>query len=174
VPCKILARIVLNRVKDVVELRLRKEQAGFCRNHSFIDLINTLRIILEQSNEWEATLYLTFIDFEKAFDSLDRRTMWKTLKEYGIPKKILKLIKSMYDGFSCKILHEGKLTEHINVTNGVRQGCILSPTIFLLVLDSIMRKVTDKKKRGIQWGMISRLEDLDFADDICLLTQRLI
>jgi hypothetical protein len=95
------------------------------------------------------------------------------LKEYGIPMRILRLIRSMYNRLSCKILHEGKLTEHINVTNGVRQGCILSPTIFLLVLDSIMRKVTEEKKRGVQWGITSRLEDLNFADDICLLTQRL-
>jgi hypothetical protein len=49
------------------------------------------------------------------------------------------------------------------------QGCILSPIIFLLVLDNVMRKTLGNRKKGIQWGMKDRLEDLDFADDICLL-----
>jgi hypothetical protein len=95
-PRKILSRVILNRVKDVAEVCLRKEQAGFQKRRSCVDLINVLIIILEQSAEWQTTLYLTFIDFEKAFDSLNRRVMWKTLSEYGIPQKILNLIKEMY------------------------------------------------------------------------------
>lgn len=122
--------------------------------------------------EWQATLYLTFIDFEKAFDSLNRNEMWKILKEYGMPRKILNIMKEMYNGCRCRILHEGKLTEYVSVTNGVRQGCILSPTIFLVVLDKVMRKMVGGRKRGIQWGLRDRLEDLDFADDICLLSSR--
>jgi hypothetical protein len=78
----------------------------------------------------------------------------------------------MYDDFKCKILHEGKFTDYIEITNGVRQGCILSPIIFLIVLDNVMRKTLGDRKRGIQWGMKDRLEGLDFADDICLLSQR--
>jgi hypothetical protein len=69
---------------------------------------------------------LAFIDFEKAFDALNRRIIWKTLEEYGIPTKILKILKDMYEGFKCQVLHEGKLTEYIEVTTGVHQGCILS------------------------------------------------
>ena len=70
-----------------MEHHLRKEQAGFCKHRSCVDL-NTLRIILEQSVEWQAILYVTFIDFEKAFDSVKREVMWLTLQEYGIPRKI--------------------------------------------------------------------------------------
>jgi hypothetical protein len=77
----------------------------------------------------------------------------------------------MYKGFKCQVLHDGKLTEYTTVTTGVRQGCILSPTIFLLVLDDMMRKTTSMRQRGIQWGMMYRLEDLVFADDICLTAQ---
>jgi hypothetical protein len=66
-------------VKDDVEVCIQKEQAGFWKHRSFVDLINTLRIILEQSAEWQTTLYLNFIDFGKAFDSQ------KTVSEYGIP-----------------------------------------------------------------------------------------
>jgi hypothetical protein len=79
----------------------------------------------------------------------------------------------MYEGFRCKVLHEGKLTENFIINTGVRQGCIRSPIIFLLVLDRIMRKTLGGRKRGILWNMRDRLEDLEFADDICLLAQRL-
>ena len=52
------------------------------------------------------------------------------LQEYGIPRKIIQIIKILYDGFKCKISHEGKLSDFIEVRNGVRQGCILSLTLF--------------------------------------------
>jgi len=120
---------------------LRKEQARFRKHRSCIDLVKTLRIILEQSVEWQAILYVTFIDFEKAFDSVKTEIMWLTLQEYGIPRKIIQIIKILYDGFKCKISHKGKLSDFTEVRNGVRQGCILSPTLFLLILDGVMKRV---------------------------------
>jgi hypothetical protein len=101
-----------------------------------------------------------------------REVMWLTLQEYGIPRKIIKIIQILYDGFKCKISHEGKLSECIEIRNGVRQGCILSPTLFLLILDRVMKRVKGLRKRGIQWSMKERLEDLDYVDGICLLVQR--
>jgi hypothetical protein len=55
----------------------------------------------------QAILYVTFIDFEKAFHSVKREIMWSTLKEFGIPRKITQLIKILYDRLRCKISHEG-------------------------------------------------------------------
>jgi hypothetical protein len=69
----------------------------------------------------------------------------------------------LYDGFKCKISHEGKVSEFIEVRNGVRQGCILSPTLFLLIFDRVMKRVKGLRKRGIQWSMKEILEDLDYA-----------
>ena len=89
-PSKILTRIILNRIQNTVEQHLRKEQAGFRKHRSCVDLINTFRIILEQSIEWQAILYVTFIDYEKAFDSAKREIMWFTLQEYGIPRRLFK------------------------------------------------------------------------------------
>ena len=129
-PSKILTRVILNRIQDTVEHHLRKEQAGFRKHRSCVDLINTLRIIPEQSVEWQAILHVTFIDFEKAFDSVKREVMWFQLQEYGIKRKTIQIIKIhikvkikiLYDRFKCKISHEGKLSEFIEVRNGVRQG----------------------------------------------------
>ena len=57
--------------------------------------------------------------------------------------------------------------------SGVRQGCILSPILFLVVIDWVMRKTTSDKPRGIQWTLFSQLEDLDFADDLAFLSAKL-
>jgi hypothetical protein len=67
-------------------------------------------------------------------------------------------------------MYEGKLTDSIPVMSGVKQGCILSPTIFLMVMDEVIRKAIGGKRRGINWGITEQLEDLDFVDDICLLS----
>jgi hypothetical protein len=64
------------------------------------------------------------------------------------------------------------LQRKAEVTTAVREECVLSPTLFLLVLDKVMNKVVEGRKRGIQWRMMKRLEDLDFADDTHSLVQR--
>ena len=71
----------------------------------------------------------------------------------------------------CRVVHEGRVSQPISVQTGVRQGCILSPTMFLIVIDAVMQNVNRGKWRGIQWGLVDKLEDLDFADDLCLLSE---
>ncbi len=167
IPGKILSRILLERMKDSLDKKLREEQAGFRKNRSCTDHIFTLRTIIEESLEWQSSTYLNFIDFEKAFDSIHRDTLWKILQSYGIPEKYLNIIKDMYEGYSCSVRHDGKHSEWFNITSGVRQGCILSPFLFLTAIDWVMRRATGINA-GIQWTLTSHLEDLDFADDICL------
>ena len=89
VPGKVLNRVILNRVKDAVDPQLRDQQAGFRRIRSCADQIASLQIIIEQSLKWNSPLYINFIDYEKAFDSVDRQTLWKLLRHYGIPMKIV-------------------------------------------------------------------------------------
>ena len=172
VPSKVMTRIILERLKDAVDTKLRPEQAGFRKEKSCTDQIASLRIIIEQSLEWNSSLYLNFIDFQKAFDSVDRNTIWKLLQHYGIPSIYIKIIQELYDDAACQVIHNGKLTEPFNIQTGVRQGCMLSPMIFLIVVDWIMRESTKDVKTGIQWTLTTSLEDLDFADDICLTSQK--
>ena len=112
------------------------------------------------------------MDFEKAFDSVDRETLWKLLGHHGIPQKIINLIRNTYEPSTCQVIHDGSLTDSFEIRTGVRQGCMLSPFLFLLAIDWVMREATQGKDRGIQWTMFQRLEDVDFADDIALLTHR--
>lgn len=168
---KVIAHILNKRISIALSPELRKEQAGFRPNHSCVDHINTLRIIIEQSIEMRTPLYLTFIDFQKAFDTLSHNAIWTSLRCKGVPTKIINLIKAMYDDSYCRILHDGLTSQKIKVHTGVRQGCVLSPLLFNIVLDTIMIAAT-REPNGITWGFNSRLEDLDYADDICLLTHQ--
>ena len=171
VPSKIFNRVILNRIKDAVDPKLRENQAGFRKNRSCKDQIATLRIILEQSLEWRTPLYVNFLDYEKAFDSVDRTTLWKLLRHYGVPEKLVSLIRTSYDGMSCKVVDGQQLTESFQVHTGVRQGCLLSPFLFLLAIDWIMRESTANSRNGIQWTLMGpQLDDLDFADDLALLS----
>ena len=170
IPGKVFTRILLERIKETVDGQLRDNQAGFRKNRSCTDQIAALRIIVEQSIEWNSPLLVNFIDFEKAFDSIDRDTLWKLLRHYGIPPKIVTLIQKMYDGTSCKVLHEGRLTDSFQIKTGVRQGCLLSPFLFILAVDWLMKESTSGSRNGIQWTLWTQLDDLDFADDIALVS----
>ena len=75
VPGKVLNRIILERLKNEVDNILRDHQAGFRQDRGYIDQIDTLRIIVEQSMEFDSSLYINFVDYEKAFDSFDRHTL---------------------------------------------------------------------------------------------------
>ena len=174
VASKVLCKIILERMRDALEERLRDEQAGFRKERSCWDQIATLRIIVVQTMAWNTGLYMVFADFQKAFDSLDREVLWKILHHYVVPEKIVRMIRVFYDGFQARVLHEGEMTAwSFSINTGVRQGCLLSPLLFLLALDWVSRQAFGDNKTRIQFTLLQKLEDLDFADDMVLLSQKI-
>ena len=97
-------------------------------------------------------------------------SLLRLLRHYGVPEKITSIIKNSYDGLKCRVVHRGQLTEAFQVQTGVRQGCLLSPFMFLLAIDWVMKTSTAEKRNGIQWTLWSQLDDLDYADDLALLS----
>lgn len=166
---KIIAKIVQTRLAETIENTLRPNQAGFRPNRSCIDHINTLRIIIEQSVEWRSPLFIAFIDFEKAFDSLNHDALWRILKSRGVPTKIISILQELYTDANCSVLHNGEKSESFTIHRGVKQGCVISPLLFNIALDYILAKV-DQNRDGLRWTLTSHLSDLDYADDICLMS----
>ena len=168
-PAKIMGKVIIRRLRDQVDAKLRREQAGFRPGRGTREQIFTLRNIIEQSLEWNATLMLVFIDYMKAFDSIHQETLWKIMKLYGVPSKFIKLVRMFYTDVKCSVVSEGGLTNWFDVKSGVKQGCVMSGFLFLLVVDWIMSQAVKDNNTGIRWNMMEQLEDLDFADDIALL-----
>jgi len=119
--------------------------------------------------EWNSSLNVTVVDFEKAFDSVDHVTLWKTVYYYSVPEKFISLIKASYSDSMVTVVHDGELSDPFLVKTGVRQGCLPSPLLFLLVVDWVLRTTTGGARTGLQSTLASQLHDLDFADDIALL-----
>jgi len=116
-------------------------------------------------------LACNFVDFRKAFDSISRTDLWKILAWYGLPKKLVDVIQSLYTDCCSAIRINGDISGWFQLTTAVRQGCILSPLLFAIAIDWVMRRVMERSDAGISWMYESKLADLDFADDIALLEE---
>ena len=96
-------------------------------------------------------------------------TLWKLLRHYGVPEKIIFLIRCTYQDMSCRIAHAGQMSDSFEVKTRVRQGCLLSPFLFLLVINWIMKTTTTGRNNGIQWTLWTSWMT-DFADNLALLS----
>ena len=108
---------------------LSEQQAGFRSNRSTTHQIFTVRQILEKHWEFNTDIYQLYIDFRQAYDSIHRPSMWAILKEFGIPKKLISLIKACYNNNkSCVKVGKNK-TYCFDVESGLKQGCKLSNSL---------------------------------------------
>jgi len=92
------------------------------------------------------------------------------MKTYGIPEKFIRIIRLLYVDILCTVIVGSRESAWFKVISGVKQGCVMSGFLFLLVVDWLMRKVTKNNNTGIRWKMTSKLEDLDFADNLALIS----
>ncbi|KAL9977341.1 hypothetical protein ACROYT_G014733 [Oculina patagonica] len=145
--------------------------AGFRSGRGTSEQIFALRNILEQCQEWQAPVYVNFVDFSKAFDCIIRERLWDIMGQYGIPDIFIRTFKALYHQSSSCVTEGGRYSSWFEVKSGVRQGCVMSGFIFVLVMDCVMRH-TNNRKRGLRWKLTSVLEDLDYADDVALISSR--
>ena len=140
---KIFLKVIHSRISEKMEEenKIQEEQAGFRAGRSCTDQIFTLRNIIEQCHEWRFPLFINFVDFSKAFDSIHRDTLWKILSTYGIPPKLISMIKIFYNNFKCAVKQQGTDLDWFEVKTGVRQGCVISPFLFIIAVDYLMKKV---------------------------------
>ena len=122
----------MQSIFTTVTTRLSSERTDF-----FADQIITLCIILDQSLEWNSPLHVNFVDCEKAFHSVDSKCLWKLLRHYGVPEKITSIIQNSCKGLTSSVLHKGQFTDDFLARTSVRQGCLLSPFLFLLAIDRL-------------------------------------
>jgi hypothetical protein len=166
---KILLKIIHKRMEVIVDRELPANQAGFRKGRGTRDQIANLRWIMERQREFGQEVHVCFIDYSKAFDCVNHAAMWNTLKEMGIPIHLIMLLKSLYADQEAVVRTEYGDTDSIKIENGVRQGCILSPCLFNLYAEMIMRNAgMEEALEGVKIaGKI--VNNLRYADDTTLL-----
>ena len=136
---KILARVLLNRLINHLEDGLLPEsQCGFRSGRGTVDMIFAARQLQEKCLEQNQDLYTTFVDLTKAFDTVDREGLWKIMGEYGCPVKFIHMVRQFHDGMKAHVLDNGDTSAPFPVTNGVKQGCVLAPTLFSMVFSAML------------------------------------
>ena len=176
IAAKVYNKILLNRIRDEVDPILRKNQAGFHPGRSYAQQIHILRRVLEGFRDYQLPLVVTFIDFKKAFDSINRKVMFAVLRHYGIPEAVVNAISVLYRNSKSTVMVDGGLSDPFDVTTGVLQGDVLAPFRFVVLVDYLLKKATSQLDSGVvthprhsRRHSAKSLNDLDFADDIALL-----
>jgi len=167
---KIFTSIILERIRKKTEEVLSEEQAGFRASRSTIDQIFTLRQLSEKYTDFSKDLYVCYIDFRKAFDSIWREGLWRVMRNMGYPEKIVRILESLYRGTFSAVRIGADITEWFETIVGVLQGCMLSPLLFNIFLEIIMAMaMKDVDAGAVISGYV--ISNLRFADDIAALAE---
>ena len=117
--------------------------------YSTIDMVFTLRQLQEKCIEQNQDVALVFVDLAKVFDSVDRAFLWKLLERYGCPPKLPTIIKSFHSGMLGTVSIGGDETEPSPVSHGVKQGCVLAPILFTLLLAATLKEMGEGLSAGV-------------------------
>lgn len=134
---KIMARIILNHILHHLLDDVSKSQCGFRSNRGTIDMI-TLRQLQEKCREQNQNIYILFVDLTKAFNTVSREVLWSILSKLGCTLKFAKSIKSFHNGMMTHVVENGSVSDHFSASIGVKQGCVLAPTLFSLLFATIL------------------------------------
>ena len=167
---KTFSRLLNSRLREWLECNdaLSDEQNGFRTDRCCQDHIFALTSTIENRMARKEDTFACFIDFKKAFDCVNRDLLWKKLAvRFGLSGKFLLALKALYKDVCCSVDVNHTLTDWFDVNNGVKQGCILSPTLFAMFIDDLVTELK-VKQLGVNC-QTCMLSCLLYADDIVLL-----
>ena len=153
---RVLEKIIREKV-DIAEM-----QYGFMPGRGTTDAIFILRQLQEQFLHKNKQLYFVFVDLEKAFDRVPRKVLWWAMRKIGLEEWIVCLVQALYDGTKCRVRVNGKLGQPFDVQVGLHQGSVLSPLLFIIVLEAL----TKEFRSGSPWELL-------YADDLVIISDSL-
>ena len=162
---KIYARCVYERLKGYVFNIAGPTQAGFTPGRSTADNICAVKQLIERATEFNRPIYLVAIDFTTAFDFVSRDAIWRILLNFGTPESLVKRAKCIYSACHAKVRTRFGTTAEFEVRGGVRQGCCLSPALFLVAIGWLAHTLNNLFS-GHLWH-------LEYADDMILASHDL-
>lgn len=169
---KLYSSVINKRLTEWIRINniTGEMQAGFKKGYSTIDHVFTLMAAIQKQFVNDRKLYVAFIDFEKAFDSISRHLLWPVLKKNEIKGKLYRCIVSMYIDVKARIRSGSKLSDVIKCTRGVKQGDALSPILFSLFVNELALEIINGGKHGATFDLVE-IFLLLFADDIVLVSE---
>ena len=166
-----MLKILQARLQQYVNHELPDGQAGFRKGRETRDQIANIRWIIEKAREFQKNMYFSFIDYAKAFDCVDHNKLWKILKEMGIPDHLTCLLRNLYASQEATVRIGHGTIDWFQIRKGVHQGCILSPCLFNLYVEYIMRNAgLEEAQAGIKIAR-RNINNLRYTDDITLTAE---
>lgn len=170
---KIYTGILSERLKEWIEEKdiLVPEQAGFRKGYGTVDNGVMLNYLVEREIKREGKIYACFVDFEKAFDSIDRAALWEKLRRVGVPTKFIRVLQSLYERVVMKVcVNESECTGGFLAERGLRQGCKLSPLLFAIFVNDLPNYLT-RIEMHTPYIANREVGTLMYADDLVLMSQ---
>nr|VZI23587.1 unnamed protein product [Spirometra erinaceieuropaei] len=148
---KIFARIILNRLNDHLEQGLLPEsQCGFRRHRRTTDMTYVARQLQEKCQEMRTHPYFAFVGLKKTFDTVNHERLWKIMQKFGSPERLIQMVRQLHDGMMARVTDNGAASERVAATNGVKQGCVLAPTLFSLMFSAMLMDAYRDERPGIR------------------------
>ena len=158
-----MLKILQARFQQYVNRELLDVQAGFRKGRGTRDQIANTCWIIKKAKEFQKNIYFCFIDYVKAFDCVDHSKLWKILKEMGILDHLTWLLRNLYAGPEATVRNGYKTTDWFQIGKGIHQGCMLSPCLFNVYAEYIMRNAgLEEAQAGLQ-GEISITSDMQMT-----------
>lgn len=151
---KVFTTVIGSRMRNDLDSNQPVEQVGFRRSFSTIDHIFTIKELTQKSQENNFPLYLAFVDYQKAFDSVEFAAVWNALGRLGVHPTLINTLRSIYASAKVNV-HVGASTVLINVRRGVRQGDVISPMLFSASLRMSAVLSTGKTKESSSTAPVS-------------------
>lgn len=174
---KVFTQVINNRLVLWSEENsvLNDVQAGFRKGRSTTDHIFTLHAAIEKHLLKRSKLYVGFIDFRKAYDTVNRTVLWSVLMRSGVSGRMLRMIRAMYATVEARVLSNEGYTDYFECLQGLKQGCVMSPMLFSLLINELANEIIEKGKHGVSLGPTElELFLLLFADDLTLIASTVI
>ena len=166
-----MLKILQARVQQYVNRELPDVQAGFRKGRRTRDQIANICWIIEKARQFQKNIYFCFIDYAKDFDSVDHNKLWKIIKDLGIQDHLPCLWRNLYAGQEATIRIRHGTTDWFKIGKGVHHGCILSPCLFNLYAQYLMRNARlDEAQVGIKIAR-RNINNLRYADDTTLMAE---
>jgi len=156
---KIFAIILNQKLLDIIETELGDYESGFRPSRSTIDNIFMIRQIIEKCYEYNIDIRNIFIDYTHAFDSIKGNKIIDSLTQIKVPPKLIRLVKLTFENTTAKVKVNNAYTSEFRVESGVKQGDPLSPTLFNLVIDTVLRKLDLKGNISTQLRQLMAYAD---------------